>query len=162
MMTIEDALAAAVERVKELNAKLEDHLAGYEPEPSVDVSPALSNEARAERLWDDDRRLFVRNLGWLLSQTRCGVVSCELYGDQDREYVIARYDHGGKREIDVTADSYLAIIKDVTKRVQGGMTSDQIHYQGANQYGLRSIWAGRMETGAAHLFRHKKRSTGCG
>lgn len=94
-----------------------DALAGHESEPSDDVLPALADEARAERLWDDDRRLFVRNLGWLLSQTRCGVVSCELYGDQDREYVIARYDHGGKREIDVTADSYLAIIKDVTKRV---------------------------------------------
>lgn len=92
-------------------------LARHVPDPSADVSPALADEARAERLWDDDRRLFVRNLGWLLSQTRCGVVSCELYGDQDREYVIARYDHGGKREIDVTADSYLAIIKDVTKRV---------------------------------------------
>ena len=92
-------------------------LARHAPEPSTDVLPALANEAQAERMWDDDRRLFVRNLGWLLSQTRCGVVSCELYGDQDREYVIARYDHGGKREIDVTADSYLAIIKDVTKRV---------------------------------------------
>lgn len=92
-------------------------LGGHAPEPGADVSPALADEARAERMWDDDRRLFVRNLGWLLSQTRCGVVSCELYGDQDREYVIARYDHGGKREIDVTADSYLAIIKDVTKRV---------------------------------------------
>lgn len=92
-------------------------LAGHVPEPSNDVLPALADEARAERLWDDDRRLFVRNLGWLLSQTRCGVVSCELYGDQDREYVIALYDHVGKREIDVTADSYLAIIKDVTKRV---------------------------------------------
>ena len=92
-------------------------LTGHAPEPSADMSPALANEARAERLWDDDRRLFVRNLGWLLSQTRCGVVSCELYGDQDREYGIALYDHGGKREIDVTADSYLAIIKDVTKRV---------------------------------------------
>ena len=91
--------------------------AGHAPETSIDVLPTLADEARAERLWDDDRRLFVRNLGWLLSQTRCGVVSCELYGDQDREYVIARYDHGGKREIDVTADSYLAIIKDVTKRV---------------------------------------------
>lgn len=92
-------------------------LTGHAPDPGADVSPALADEARAERLWDDDRRLFVRNLGWLLSQTRCGVASCELYGDQDREYVIALYDHGGKREIDVTADSYLAIIKDVTKRV---------------------------------------------
>ena len=92
-------------------------LARHVPEPGADVLPALADEARAERLWDDDRRLFVRNLGWLLSQTRFGVVSCELYGDQDREYVIARYGHGGKREIDVTADSYLAIIKDVAKLV---------------------------------------------
>ena len=106
------ALADSVALDVALNA-----LTGHAPEPSADVSPALANEARAERLWDDDRRLFVRNLGWLLSQTRCGVVSCELYGDQDREYVIALYDHGGKREIDVTADSYLAIIKDVTNWV---------------------------------------------
>ena len=89
----------------------------HAPDPGADVSPALADEARAERLWDDDRRLFVRNLGWLLSQTRCGVVSCELYEDQGREYVIARYDHGGMREIDVTADSYLAIVRDVAKRV---------------------------------------------
>ena len=102
------ALADSVALDVALNA-----LTGHTPEPSADVSPALANEARA----DDDRRLFVRNLGWLLSQTRCGVVSCELYTDQDREYVIARYDHGGKREIDVTADSYLAIIRDVAKRV---------------------------------------------
>ena len=106
------ALADSVALDVALNA-----LTGYEPEPSADVSPTPADETRAEQLWDDDRRLFVRNLGWLLSQTRCGVVSCELYGDQDREYVIARYDHGGKREIDVTADSYLAIIKGVTKRV---------------------------------------------
>ena len=94
-----------------------DALAYGKLECGEDVSLALANEARAERPWDDDRRLFVRNLGWLLSQTRCGVVSCELYGDQDREYVIARYDHGGKREINVTADSYLAIVRDVAKRV---------------------------------------------
>ena len=106
------ALADSVALDVALNA-----LTVHTPEPGADVLPALADEARAERLWDDDRRLFVRNLGWLLSQTRCGVVSCELYGDQDRKYVIARYDHGGKREIDVTADSYLAIIKDVTKRV---------------------------------------------
>lgn len=106
------ALADSVALDVALNA-----LTGHAPEPNADMSPAPANEARAERLWDDDRRLFVRNLGWLLSQTRCGVVSCELYGDQDREYVIALYDHGGKREIDVAADSYLAIIRDVAKRV---------------------------------------------
>ena len=112
----DDELATAMNDAQALDVAL-SALAGHAPDPSADVSTALANEARAERMWDDDRRLFVRNLGWLLSQTRCGVVSCELYGDQDREYVIARYDHGGKREIDVTADSYLAIIKDVAKQV---------------------------------------------
>ena len=112
----DDELTTAMNDAQALDVAL-NALAGRAPEPSADVLPALANEAQAERLWDDDRRLFVRNLGWLLSQTRCGVVSCELYGDQDREYVIVRYDHGGKREIDVTADSYLAIVRDVTKRV---------------------------------------------
>ena len=112
----DDEQAMVAEYAQALGVAL-NALARHAPEPGADVSPALADEARAERMWDDDRRLFVRNLGWLLSQTRCGVVSCELYGDQDREYVIARYDHGGKREIDVTADSYLAIIRDVAKRV---------------------------------------------
>ena len=112
----DDELTTAMNDAQALDVAL-NALAGRAPEPSADVLPALANEAQAERLWDDDRRLFVRNLGWLLSQTRCGVVSCELYGDQDREYVIVRYDHGGKREIDVTADSYLAIVRDVTNRV---------------------------------------------
>lgn len=112
----DDELTTAMNNAQALDVAL-NALAGHVPEPSADVSPALADEAQAERLWDDDRRLFVRNLGWLLSQTRCGVASCELYGDQDREYVIALYDHGGKREIDVTADSYLAIIRDVAKRV---------------------------------------------
>ncbi len=114
--TYDDKLATAMNYAQALDVAL-NALTGHAPDPSADVSPAPADETRAEQLWDDDRRLFVRNLGWLLSQTRCGVVSCELYGDQDREYVIALYDHGGKREIDVTADSYLAIIKDVTKRV---------------------------------------------
>ena len=114
--TYDDKLATAMNYAQALDVAL-SALTVHTPEPGADVLPALANEAQAERLWDDDRRLFVRNLGWLLSQTRCGVVSCELYGDQDREYVIARYDHGGKREIDVTADSYLAIIRDVAKLV---------------------------------------------
>lgn len=119
MTIIDDALAEAAERVKEFNAKLEDYLAGYEPEPSADVSPAPADETRAKRLWDDDRRLFVRNLGWLLSQTRCGVVSCELYGDQDREYVIARYDHGRQAG---------------DRRHCGQLSGD---HQGRNQAGIR-------------------------
>ena len=112
----DNARATLAKYVQALDVAL-NALAGCLPERSDDVLITMADEAWAERLRDDDRQLFVRNLGWLLSQTRCGVVSCELYGDQDREYVIARYDHGGKREIDVTADSYLAIVRDVARHV---------------------------------------------
>ena len=112
----DNARATLAKYVQALDVAL-NALAGCLPERSDDVLITMADEAWAERLRDDDRQLFVRNLGWLLSQTRCGVVSCELYGDQDREYVIARYDHGDKREIDVTADSYLAIVRDVARHV---------------------------------------------
>ena len=112
----DNARATLAKYVQALDVAL-NALAGCLPGPSDDVLITMADEAWVERLRDDDRQLFVRNLGWLLSQTRCGVVSCELYGDQDREYVIARYDHGGKREIDVTVDSYLAIVRDVARHV---------------------------------------------
>jgi hypothetical protein len=82
---------------------------------------AEANEAYA---WDKgkeaqqyDRYLFVRNLGWLLSQTRRCVATCALVKQDRSEVVVVYYKPGGTREIDVTGDSYLAIIKDVTKRV---------------------------------------------
>ena len=66
-----------------------------------------------------DRDLFVRNLGWLLSQTRDGVDFCERKKDKDGERVIVHYKYGGgEREIDITADSYAAIIRDVARRFQ--------------------------------------------
>lgn len=116
MVYADDERTMLAEYAQALDVAL-NALAGCVLEPSANVSIAPANEIRAEQLCDAARRLFVCNLGWLLSQTRCGVVSCELYGDQDREYVIALYDHGGKREIDVTADSYTAIIRDVLRAV---------------------------------------------
>ena len=51
-------------------------LAGHTPDPGADVSPALADEARAERLWDDDRRLFVAQPGLAAEPdlVRCGVL----------------------------------------------------------------------------------------
>ena len=60
----------------------------------------------------EDRKLFVRNLGKLLSQTREDVESCELGED---EIVTVYFLGGGKKKINVNMDSYSAIIKDVTK-----------------------------------------------
>ena len=62
----------------------------------------------------NDRKNFVNNLGELLSQTREGVVSCQL---NDNEEVIILYNNGVTRLVNVNLDSYMAIIKDVTKYV---------------------------------------------
>lgn len=66
-----------------------------------------------------DREIFVRNLGWLLSQTRDGVVSCELIdAEKPTEHVLVTYRGGGTRRICVHMDSYAAIIRDVSKGFQ--------------------------------------------
>lgn len=66
-----------------------------------------------------DREQFVENLGWLLSQTRDGVVSCELIdAEKPTEHVQVNYKGGGKRLICTHMDSYAAIIRDVAKGFQ--------------------------------------------
>ncbi|HAC61285.1 MAG TPA: hypothetical protein DCF66_03850 [Lachnospiraceae bacterium] len=66
-----------------------------------------------------DRELFVQNLGWLLSQTRDGLVSCELINaEQEDEHVLVTYKGGGTRKINTHMDSYAAIVRDVAKYYQ--------------------------------------------
>lgn len=66
-----------------------------------------------------DRELFVRNLGELLSQTRDGVVSCELIdAEKDSEHVLITYRGGGTRRVCTHMDSYAAIVRDVARRFQ--------------------------------------------
>lgn len=82
-----------------------------------------ANETAAAFMADEDairdREQFVRNLGELLSQTRDGVVSCELIdAEQPTEHVLVTYRGGGTRRICVHMDSYAAIIRDVAKRFQ--------------------------------------------
>lgn len=82
----------------------------------------IANENSAA-FWDDesakqDRMLFVHNLGWLLSQTREGIVNCEMVdADTPKEAVIVTYKGGHTEEIHTAVDSYMAIIRDVTKRL---------------------------------------------
>jgi len=67
----------------------------------------------------EDRELFVRNLGWLLSQTRDGLISCELVNaEQEDEHVVVTYRGGGTRKINTHMDSYAAIVRDVAKYYQ--------------------------------------------
>ena len=63
-----------------------------------------------------DREQFVRNLGWLLSQTREGVKRCELVDGETENERVCVYYKGGHREINVHMDSYMAIVRDVSRR----------------------------------------------
>lgn len=65
------------------------------------------------------RKQFVRNLGWLLSQTRDGVLSCELeVPAKGVEYVVIKYLNGSEKRVNVSLDSYAAIIRDVAAHFQ--------------------------------------------
>ena len=82
-----------------------------------------ANETAAAYMSDEDairdREQFVRNLGWLLSQTRDGVIGCELINaEQVGEHVLVTYRDGGKRRIGTHMDSYAAIIRDVANQFQ--------------------------------------------
>ena len=58
-----------------------------------------------------DRKLFVSNLIWLLMQTREGIRGGYL---DDHDIVHVLYDNeSAEQKINVNADSYFAIIKDV-------------------------------------------------
>ena len=63
----------------------------------------------------EDRKLFVHNLGELLSQTREGIISCSLSDDGNTVTVTSR--NGATLNVNVHMDSYFAIIKDVVKYV---------------------------------------------
>lgn len=83
-----------------------------------DLSKA--NERIAAFMTDEaafvDRRDFVQNLGWLLSQTREGVFSCDLESpSESEEYVVITYLGGAQKKVNVFMDSYAAIIRDVIK-----------------------------------------------
>lgn len=64
---------------------------------------------------EEDKELFVENLGWLLSQTRTGVVSAAL--DSENDVVTVTFDNGYKKRVNVACDSYIAIIRDVAKHI---------------------------------------------
>ena len=61
-----------------------------------------------------DRKLFVSNLGDLLSQTRDRIVSAHL---DDNEIVHVVGNGGQELKVNVNMDSYFAIIKDVIRAV---------------------------------------------
>lgn len=80
-----------------------------------EIRAGIMNEEGAIR----DREQFVKNLGWLLSQTRDGVMRCELIdAEKPTEHVVVTYRNGYKKKIGTYMDSYAAIIRDVAKNFQ--------------------------------------------
>lgn len=61
-----------------------------------------------------DRRLFVHNLGILMSQTRESIIGAEL---DDHEIVHVKYRGGHEIQVNVNMDSYFAILKEVVSSV---------------------------------------------
>lgn len=70
-------------------------------------------------LHDYDKTLFVQNLGALLAQTREGVVGCSYSHNHEtqKETVTIHYTNGHKRDVNVSMDSYVALVRDVAKHV---------------------------------------------
>ena len=79
----------------------------------------LANETKADGMLPtqkrEDRELFVRNLGELLSQTREGITRAWL-DDTDVVHII--YRNGHEDLANVKWDSYMAIIKDVVRSIE--------------------------------------------
>lgn len=82
----------------------------------------LANEGEAafysaESMQWLDRCQFVDNLGWLLRQTWEGIAGMKLIRKNGGEIAIIWYNDGARKEVNVTHDSYTAIIKDVVRNM---------------------------------------------
>ena len=66
-----------------------------------------------------DRATFVRNVGALASQTREGVVSIEYAPEtmNDTELAVIHYKNGHTKLVNIRADSYSAIVRDIFKQL---------------------------------------------
>lgn len=77
-----------------------------------------ANESKHSRMSEEqqwnDRRTFVHNLGDLLSQTRENIFGAELY---DNDTVGIMYSSGHIEYINVAMDSFMGIIRDVTRNL---------------------------------------------
>lgn len=63
------------------------------------------------------KALFVKNLGWLLGQTRLDVIECEYSERNGEEFAVVHFLEGDPLYVNITADSFVAIIRDVCKKL---------------------------------------------
>lgn len=99
--------------LRHLVRQLYDELYRYE---ETGLTPEIANETKMMFANDEanqhDKEVFVRNLGWLLCQTREKVERCYL-DEEEQVHVVFR--GGSERTVNVKHDSYAAIIRDVAK-----------------------------------------------
>ena len=66
---------------------------------------------------DADRRDFVHNVGVLAAQTSRGVRKIEYYNEDGHELAIITYKGGNKKYVNITHDSWTAIVRDIFKHI---------------------------------------------
>ena len=64
-----------------------------------------------------DRDLFVENVGKLAAQTRAGVEKIERVHTGQEELAVIYYIGGGKKYVNINADSYTAIVRDIFRYI---------------------------------------------
>jgi hypothetical protein len=62
-----------------------------------------------------DKALFITNLAGLLRQTREGIIDLAL--SEDGNTVMILFEGGGTRRVNISCDSYIAIVRDVLKAI---------------------------------------------
>lgn len=83
------------------------------------LMPPLADECRVYNR-DSQRHqkaLFVNNLGWLLKQTRLDILECEYIETGGEEFAVVHFMDGEPLNVNITADSFVAIIRDVCKKL---------------------------------------------
>ena len=100
------------------------HLKHFDVNEAREIVMALADENNpatftSPDLHDYDKALFVQNLGALLAQTREGVAGCSYSHNREaeKETVTIHYTNGHKRDVNVSMDSYLVLVRDVAKHV---------------------------------------------
>ena len=83
-----------------------------------------ANERNAFLLnkYKEDKALFIKNLGWLLSQTREDIVECEYIAKEWPnnllvEFVDIKFGNGYHTIVNIHMDNYVEIIKDVIREI---------------------------------------------
>ena len=70
----------------------------------------------------EDKALFIKNLGWLLSQTRKDIVECVYFCREWPsgficEFMDIKFTNNRQIRVDITLDSYIDIIDDAIREI---------------------------------------------